>query len=88
MRIKSIGIKLLIGILPPIMIAMALLIVISASRGRIIISQQTEGWMTAELAAQKAKITNEMTVISSTAQNVAGTVSNGYKSMTDRKSVV
>ncbi len=82
MRIKSIGIKLLIGILPPIMIAMALLIVISASRGRIIISQQTEGWMTAELAAQKAKITNEMTVISSTAQNVAGTVSNGYKSMT------
>ena len=82
MKFKKIGTRLLVGILPPVMIAMILLTVISAYESRTLIDQQTQERMTAELAAQEAAIVNELTVVSNTVNNIAGTVSSGYKSTT------
>ncbi len=82
MKFKKIGARLLVGILPPVMIAMILLTIISAYESRTLIDQQTQERMTAELAAQEATIVNELTVASNTVNNIAGTVSSGYKSTT------
>lgn len=82
MKFKKIGTKLLAGILTPVIIAMALLTVISAEQSKSLVTEQTQDRMTAELAAQKAAITGEMNVISSTVNNIAGTVGGGYKTST------
>lgn len=79
---KKIGTKLLLGILPVVIIAMVALTAISAFRGREIIVQQTQERMSAELGLQRMGIKNDLSVISNTAANISGTVSNSYKSMT------
>lgn len=82
MKIKKMATKLLIGILPPVIIGMVALALISEQSGQAIITEQMQGRMVAELDAQSAVITNEMTVVSNTAKNLAGSVSNSYKSST------
>lgn len=79
---KKIGTKLLLGILPVVIIAMVALTAISAVRSREIIVQQTQDRMSAELGLQGTSIKNDLSVISNTAANISGTVSNSYKSMT------
>lgn len=82
MKFKKIGTKLLAGILPVVIIAMASLTLISTQTGRTLVREQTQERMTAELAVQEAVINNELTVISNTVQSVAGTVGNSYVSST------
>lgn len=51
MRIKKIGTKMILGILSPVVIALIVYIIMSARQGQIIISEQTDEWVGAELAA-------------------------------------
>lgn len=81
-KLKKIGTKLILGILPVVVIAMAVLTVISAQSGREIIKEQMQERMVAELSAQEATITGELELIHSTTVNLASTVSNGYKTVT------
>lgn len=81
MRFRKIGTKMILGILSPVVIALIVYTVLSARQGQVIISEQTEEWVGAELAAQKATITNELNMASSTLPNLSTTVTNGYKTL-------
>ena len=70
------------GILVPVILAMVLLTVISAGEAEMLISEQTQEWMRAELTASEASIIRELSVISNTVNNISGTISSGYKSTT------
>ncbi len=82
MKLKRIGAKLILGILPVVVIAMAVLTVISARSGREIITEQMQERMVSELEAQKATIAGELELIKSTTVNLSNTVNNGYKTIT------
>lgn len=82
MKIKKMGTKLLLGILPPVIIGMVALALISQQSAQSIITEQMQGRMVSELNAQRAVISNEMAVISNTTQNLSGSVSNSYKGST------
>ncbi len=82
MRFRKIGTKLMTGILVPVILAMVLLTVISAGEAEMLISEQTQEWMRAELTASEASIIRELSVISNTVNNISGTISSGYKSTT------
>lgn len=81
-KLKKIGTKLVLGILPVVVIAMAVLTMISAQSGREIITEQMQERMVAELGAQEAAITGELELITSTTVNLANTIKNGYKTVT------
>ncbi|MBO5094083.1 MAG: methyl-accepting chemotaxis protein [Lachnospiraceae bacterium] len=82
MKIKKMGTKLLLGILPPVVIGMIALALISEQSAQAIITEQMQGRMVSELNAQSSIISNEMAVISNTTQNLSGSVSNSYKGST------
>ena len=81
-KLKKIGTKLILGILPVVVIAMAVLTVISAQSSRGIIAEQMQERMVAELNAQEASIDGELELITSTVLNMATTVESGYKTVT------
>lgn len=82
MKIKKMGTKLLLGILPPVIIGMVALALISEQSAQSIIAEQMQGRMVSELNAQSSIISNEMAVISNTTQNLAGSIANSYKGST------
>lgn len=82
MRIKKIGAKLILGILPVVVIVMLILTLISAQSAESIISKQMQERMVAELNAQEAVINGELELIVSTTLNMATTIENGYKTVT------
>lgn len=82
MRMKKIGAKLILGILPVVVIVMLVLTVISAQSAEAIISEQMQERMVSELNAQDAAITGELELIKSTTVNMATTIENGYKTVT------
>ena len=81
MKPKKIGTKLILGILAPVIIAFVLYTVISARKGQVIISEQTQEWVSAELIAQKVTITNELNMASSVLSKLSTTVTNSYKTL-------
>lgn len=82
MKLKKIGTKLILGILPVVVIVMLVLTVISAQSARTIISEQMQERMVSELSAQEASIAGELELIASTTLNMATTIENGYKTVT------
>jgi len=82
MKLKKIGIKLVLGILPAVVVAMFALTAISVRQGKAIISGQIQEWVEAELNAQQAVITNELNNASNGLKNLSKTVSEKYMALT------
>lgn len=80
MKIRKISTKMLAFILPVIILAMALLTMISAVSGKTIISQQIGERMTAELSAQTSGIENYLNSVSDMGMVLAKSVGASYQS--------
>ncbi|MFR3727251.1 methyl-accepting chemotaxis protein [Lacrimispora sp.] len=77
--IKSIGIKMLLGILPVVVLALALLTRISESTSRDLITQQSNSTMESELKANVNSINDYLNVVETTAMNIAHMVGASYQ---------
>lgn len=80
MKFKSIGSKMLAGLLPVIVLAMFLLTVISANSSKSIINAQISSRMDAELEAQEGMANEQLNAIASMTNTLAHVVANNYKS--------
>ncbi len=77
--IRSIGIKMLLGILPVVVLALALLARISESTSRDLIVQQSNSTMQSELKANVNSINDYLNVVETTAMNIAHMVGSSYQ---------
>lgn len=77
--IRSIGIKMLLGILPVVVLALALLARISESTSRDLIAQQSNSTMQSELKANVNSINDYLNVVETTAMNIAHMVGSSYQ---------
>lgn len=78
---KKIRTKLLLGIMPPVLIAMIALTVVSALRAGTIIQDETDSWMESELNYQKAKVESTLGDIGTTANTLAAMMSLHYTTL-------
>lgn len=78
--IRSIGIKMLIGILPVVVLALALLAKLSESTSRELIEQQSNSTMESELKANVNGIDNYLNAVETTAMNISHIVGASYQS--------
>lgn len=77
--IRSIGIKMLLGILPVVILALALLARISESTSRDLITEQSNSTMQSELKANVNSINDYLNVVETTAMNIAQVVGSSYQ---------
>ncbi|WP_349667224.1 cache domain-containing protein, partial [Lacrimispora sp.] len=78
--IRSIGIKMLLGILPVVVLALALLAKLSESTSRELIEQQSNSTMESELKANVNGIDNYLNAVETTAMNISHIVGTSYQS--------
>ena len=77
--IRSIGIKMLLGILPVVVLALALLARISESTSRDLITEQSNSTMQSELKANVNSINDYLNMVETTAMNIAQVVGSSYQ---------
>jgi methyl-accepting chemotaxis protein len=77
--IRSIGIKMLLGILPVVVLALGLLAKISESTSRDLITQQSNSTMQSELKANVNSINDYLNVVETTAMNISQVVGSSYQ---------
>ncbi|WP_077610643.1 methyl-accepting chemotaxis protein [Clostridium sp. Marseille-P2415] len=77
--IKSIGIKMLLGILPVVVLALAFLTRLSETTGRDLIEEQSNSNMQSELKANVNSINDYLNVVETTAMNIAYMVGSSYQ---------
>lgn len=77
---RSIGIKMLLGILPVVVLALVLLNRISVSTGRDLIEEQSNASMHSELKASINGINDYLNTVEATAMNLAHMVGSSYES--------
>lgn len=77
--IRSIGLKMLLGILPVIVLAMALLTKISKEASQAIIEEQISANMESELTANVNSINDYLNTVRTTAMNLARVVGASYQ---------
>ena len=75
---KSIGSRMIIGILPIVAVAVAVLTLMSGITAKSIISNQMDESMMATLTAQKNAVTSDLTLANSVSANLAGSISASY----------
>lgn len=76
---KRIGIKMLLGILPVMILAMLILTKISGDTSQEIINDKIGEQMTWELQANVNEINNYLNVVKSTTENISGAVGATYQ---------
>lgn len=77
--IRSIGIKMLLGILPVVVLVLALLARLSESTSRNLIDEQSNSSMQSELKANVNGINDYLNVVETTAMNIAHMVGTSYQ---------
>ncbi|MEY8352345.1 cache domain-containing protein [Lachnospiraceae bacterium 54-53] len=77
--IRSIGLKMLLGILPVVVLALAVLTRLSESSSRNLIEEQSNSTMQSELKANVNSINNYLNVVETTAMNLAHMVGASYQ---------
>lgn len=82
MKFKKIRTKLLVFILPVIILAMAVLTIISTSSSKDTIETQIKEQMSAELSAEMNSIQEYLNIVSSTATTISKVVGTSYRHIT------
>ncbi|WP_097005801.1 methyl-accepting chemotaxis protein [Lacrimispora amygdalina] len=77
--IKSIGVKMLLGILPVLVLALAFLAKLSETTSSQLIEQQSNSTMESELKANVNGINNDLNAVQTTAMNISHIVSASYQ---------
>lgn len=77
--IRSIGLKMLIGILPVVVLALAILTKLSESTSKNLIEEQSNSNMQSELKANVNSINDYLNVVKTTAMNIAHMVGASYQ---------